>query len=153
MSKKCTILSRNPRFPVCEIFIPTRVFLSQAHFSYPRAVPFPGWSPRILQPLDILTRPEFSIPILLIEHLFWNWYGCEQKVSILSSCVPQRRCVLGDASQPSSFLSENKLTHKEKHWWDREQVHEFSRSRLLWRPSVTFRCCLIESMKIFLILV
>ena len=142
ISKKCTVASRNPCFPVCEMFIPTHVFLSQTHFCYSRAVPFPGWSPRILRPLDIETSPGFSIPILLTEHLFWNWDGCEQKVSLLSSCMLRRRCVLGDALQLPSFLSENKLTHKEKHWWDREQIHEFSRSRLLWLRSATFRHCI-----------
>lgn len=152
MSKKCTVLSRNPRFPVCERFVPIRVFLSQAHFSYPRAVPFPGWSPRLLQPLDIVTSPEFSIPILLIEHLFWNWYGCEQKVSILSSCMPQRRSVLGDASQPSSFLSENS-SHIKRNAGDTENKFMSSADRFLWLRSVTFRHCVIESMKTFLILV
>ena len=106
VQKMYCIIKKSPFSSLWEVH-PYPCLFEPSHFSYPRAVHFLGWSRRLLQPLDIVTSPEFSIPILLIEHLFWNWYGCEQKVSILSSCMPQRRSVLGDASKPSSFLSEN----------------------------------------------
>lgn len=86
------------------LFEPSPLVLSQS-------CPLPGRSPRILQPLDILTRPEFQHPNTVnrtpfLLELIQVWTKVPFSAPMYTEAMCAGRCL-----KPSSFLSENKLTH------------------------------------------